>query len=60
MTDDLLVVTEEDFPHGLRCAECNRELPPGERYSEKLDGFIGDTPTVILVCVTCATHGELA
>jgi len=43
-----------DWPHGLRCADCNRKFVEGQPISERLDSFIGDTPVVVLVCVGCA------
>ena len=49
-----LPVITEDWPHGLRCAECHRELGEGDRYSERLDSLIGDTPAVLIVCIGCA------
>lgn len=48
-----LVFREEDFPHGLRCAECHREMTGGERYTHRLSSFVGDTPVVVIVCVPC-------
>lgn len=56
MSDVLGVLVEtEDWPHGLRCADCNRLLEDGDRYSERLDSFTGDgVPLVVIVCVGCA------
>jgi hypothetical protein len=42
-------VTEQDYPHGLRCMTCNTELPPGSAYVEKDIGPDWTTP----VCPTC-------
>lgn len=52
-----LVVTAEGFPHGIRCSICDEIIENGQRYSEILDGFIRDTPLVLLVCMSCATEG---
>ena len=45
------VVTVEEFPHGLNCAVCHVEMPPGTPYTDTPDGFIGDTPVALLTCV---------
>jgi hypothetical protein len=39
---------------GLVCAECDRELAEGDRFSEKLEAVYDGTPVVLLVCVPCA------
>jgi len=52
-----LVVKTEDWPHGLRCMECNRELVEGDQYSERLSGFVDDTPAVHIICAECAVAG---
>ena len=49
-----LIVRDADWPHGLRCGECSRLLEDGDRYSERLTDFIGETPAVMIVCVPCA------
>lgn len=49
-----VVVREEDWPHGLRCAECKSLLGEGDRYSERLEKFMGDVPIVLIVCLSCA------
>jgi hypothetical protein len=48
-----LVVRPDDFPDGVRCAECHRELTDGEQYAHRLSAFLGDTPVVRIVCVPC-------
>src|SRR6187551_3654299 len=60
MSENLGVLVEaEDWPHGLRCAECNRCLKDGDRYSKRLDGLTDDgVPTVLIVCVGCALTEE--
>lgn len=55
--NDLLdgeVYHEEEWPHGLRCAECSRLFTEGERYSARLTGFQDDIPMTLIVCVGCA------
>ena len=46
---------DEEWPHGLRCGECHRLIQEPERYSEQLDGFIGEYPVCRILCVPCAT-----
>lgn len=45
---------DEDWPHGLRCAECSCLIEEGDRYSQRLSSFQDDIPVVLIVCVTCA------
>lgn len=52
------VVRSEDFPHGLRCISCDRELRDGDHYSEQLTGMTGEPGgppafTARIVCVPC-------
>jgi len=50
-----VLVEAEDWPHGLRCAECHRPLQEGGRYSERLDALNADgIPIVLIVCLGCA------
>jgi hypothetical protein len=49
-----LVVRAEDWPYGLRCGECHREMTDGENYSRRLSGFVEDAPVSVVVCVPCA------
>lgn len=54
MSDDMIVRAEE-WPFGLRCADCDIEIVEGERYSTRLEGMIGDTPVTVVTCVACGT-----
>jgi hypothetical protein len=52
------IVRAEDWPHGLRCADCDTEMGDGDLYSEQLTGIAGesgDRPlfTVRIVCISC-------
>jgi hypothetical protein len=49
-----LIVRAEDWPHGLTCADCHKELTDGESYSHRLSAFVGDVPLSYAVCVPCA------
>jgi RNase P subunit RPR2 len=53
-----LVYREEEWPHGLRCAQCDHLLSDGERYSQRLHGFQDDVPILLVVCASCAVVGE--
>lgn len=48
-----LIVTEEDWPHGLRCLDCDSELSVGAAYSKRLVGIFDGSPIVELVCAPC-------
>lgn len=43
-----------EWPHGLRCMDCHKELTHGQFYSERLTGFTDETPVCEIVCVDCA------
>ena len=49
---------EDDWPHGLMCAECPHIFREGERYTERLYAFSEDVPVVQIVCVACATSAR--
>lgn len=50
-----LVYRDDEWEHGLRCAECNRLMQEGDRYSERLHALTSDgIPIVVIVCVGCA------
>jgi hypothetical protein len=62
VTEFGLPVCADDWPWGLRCATCERELRDGDHYSERLIELIpqpceGDScgawPVVELVCLGC-------
>jgi hypothetical protein len=58
---DELVVTEEAWPYGLRCMDCNTKMKDGTAYSKRLVGITGPaeeddpsdygSPVVEIVCV---------
>jgi hypothetical protein len=48
-----LIVRTQDWPHGLRCGECDRVMNDGDRYAKQLVGMAGDTPVVMIVCCPC-------
>lgn len=47
-------VSAEEWPHGLRCMDCDTSLDDGDPYSERLGGFVDETPAVEIVCLSCA------
>ena len=54
MGDGGFLIADDEFPDGIRCAGCDIELFPGERYYESLTaGFVGETSLVLLVCARC-------
>ena len=56
--DQTLVVDPADWPYGLRCFDCNRKLEGGDLYSERLSGFVDETPAVEIICIDCAVPGR--
>ena len=55
--DGTLLHRDEDWPHGLRCAQCKRLMSEGDCYSERLESFIEDSPVCLIVCEDCALSG---
>lgn len=53
-----IVYVDEEWEHGLRCADCNRLMQPGDCYSERLDSFMYETPLVVIACVGCAVSNQ--
>lgn len=50
-----LVVTQEEWPYGLRCVDCDQRLDEGTVYSKRLIGLTYDgTPITEITCVICA------
>ncbi len=57
------VMLAEEWPHGLGCVECHRQIPPGAPYAEKVEGFYQgefhgehNPLDVRIVCVYCAVR----
>jgi hypothetical protein len=59
---DELIVTEAEWPYGLRCMDCTAGLSEGVPYSKRLVGIAsagddgrseGSYPIVEIVCVPC-------
>jgi hypothetical protein len=62
MSGQLLRYQSAEWPHGLRCIECDHLFSEGQPYSERLDsiadpvpGLTGPDPVPIteIVCVPC-------
>lgn len=43
-----------DWPEGLVCPGCRHVFADGDRFTEVLDGFIGDVPACQVMCLACA------
>lgn len=53
------VVTTERFPHGVLCADCRREILPGQPFTDRLVGMVNDDDTSTdLTCVYCDHKGD--
>ncbi len=48
-----LIVHAADWPHGLRCLECDERLVEGMAYSQRLVAMAGKWPVLEIVCVPC-------
>lgn len=48
------IVTPKDWPHGLRCMDCDIGLNEGDVYSERLTEVVNGVPLVEVVCLSCA------
>ena len=49
----LATIRAEEWPYGIRCIDCRAELTDGTGYVERLEGFVGDTPTTEITCIPC-------
>lgn len=48
------LVRTEEWPHGLRCMDCDTDLNEGDTYSERLTEIVNSVPLVEVVCLPCA------
>lgn len=48
-----LIVNAEDWRYGLRCIDCDAEIPEGSAYSKRLVAMADETPVTELTCVPC-------
>lgn len=48
------VYSDEVFPMGLMCPDCQHVFRDGEAYSSVLVAFQDDVPVSRLVCAVCA------
>lgn len=46
-------VTELEFPDGLLCSACGRNMTPGQPYKGRSDRWTEDVPADRLTCVYC-------
>lgn len=53
MSESDLIVRQDEYPQGLLCGKCEREIHQGERYSTLLQGFVEETPLTLVVCASC-------
>ena len=50
-----LAYQNEEWPHGLMCAECPHVFREGERFTTLLYAFSDDVPMALVLCLDCAT-----
>jgi hypothetical protein len=49
-----LIVAPEQWPHGLRCMDCDKRLTAGSAYSKRLVELDAEgDPIVEIVCLPC-------
>jgi hypothetical protein len=55
MNREFPIAQPADFPAGLRCAVCHREIDAGQPFGERFEGVHSDGEEVVtlLVCVYC-------
>ena len=46
-------IRDAEWPHGVRCMDCLTPLIEGDPYIERIAGFVEETPTTEVVCLTC-------
>ena len=51
------VIDPSDIERRVACMDCRRPFRPGDRYAERLIGFIEDAPLTEVVCVACDYAG---
>ena len=47
------IVTGEEFPYGVCCTNCGREILADQPYATKLESLAGGTPVTVVYCVYC-------
>lgn len=53
-TQSFEIVTEEAFPHGLRCSNCERPIEVGQPLASRVIGIYDDgSEQCVLTCVYC-------
>lgn len=51
------VIGQIDIEREAVCMDCHRPFRPGDRYAERLIGFIRDTPLTEAICLPCSYDG---
>lgn len=55
-----IVIREGDYPHGLRCMDCDRRLRPGDTLAKRLVAITPDGTFVTeTVCALCPVEAAL-
>jgi len=53
-----LIVDIETVRRESVCMDCDTPFEVGQRFSERLTGFVGETPVTEMICVPCGLRGE--
>ena len=60
LTTTYLIVTDADYPHGMCCPVCVREIKAGQAFAQTLTAGFEDGGMIVLdVCVYCTEGAEL-
>lgn len=51
ITAEFMIVNPDEFPDGLLCGICKREILDGQPYTDAIEGMQGDNVVALLVCV---------
>jgi hypothetical protein len=47
--------SDEEWPHGMRCAECDRLFEDGDEYEAVLHSMMAEgVPMLLVLCYVCA------
>ncbi len=54
-----MTFSRDDYPHGLRCMDCDRKLEEGEAIAKRLVAVGEDAVVTETICMRCSLEGAL-
>lgn len=51
---EMALVTAAEYPHGLRCMDCDDLMPEGTASCEVFDDVCGPFEISVVICPACA------